>query len=540
MSTLKLLDCTMRDGGYYNAWDFDKDIINEYLKAMSDLSIDYVELGLRSFKENGYNGPCAYTTENFLNNLNIPSDINIGVMVNASELIAYKDGVIPALQQLFVHKKDSPVSLVRIACHTDEFEQALEGTQWLKDQGYIVGYNLMQIANKSDEEIEVLAKMASNYPLDILYFADSLGGLIPKDVSKIVNTIRKYWKGEMGIHAHDNLGNALSNSLQSIEDGVTWIDSTVTGMGRGPGNVKTEYIVLAVEDYRSVNYDITSLMTLIDHYFKPEQVKYGWGTNTYYYLAGKYGIHPTYIQEMLSDSRFENADILSVIEFLKLQSSHKYSKSILEVARKFYLGNIVGTWNPKDEIFNKQVLILGTGPGISKYKDVIEEYIKLANPFVIALNTQDIIENELINARAACHPTRLMADIKMHLTLPQPLITPYSMLSSEIQTELEQKEIKDFGISCDLDEFIFNENYCNIPKILVVAYVLAVANSGDASEILLAGFDGYAGEDSRNEEMNNLFEKYFKHPSAVKVKAITPTKYNLKKGSIFKMIGDVK
>ena len=114
------------------------------------------------------------------------------------------------------------------------------------------------------------------------------------------------------------------------------------------------------------------------------------------------------------------------------------------------------------------------------------------------------------------------------------------MLNSEIQKRLATKSIKDFGISSETDEFVFNENHCHIPRILVVAYALAVANSGGAKEILLAGFDGYEGEDSRNEEMNNLIEKYFKHAEAVGLKAVTPTKYNLKKGSIFKMIGDVQ
>ena len=540
MSKIKLLDCTMRDGGYYNAWDFDKKVINEYLKAMSELAMDYVELGLRSFQENGYKGPCAYTTDNFLNSLNIPANISIGVMVNANELIAHEDGVVAALNELFIPKVESPVSLVRIACHTHEFEQALVGAEWLKEQGYIVGYNLMQIASKSEEEISELANLATKYPIDVLYFADSLGGLNPSDVSIIIKAIRRYWKGELGVHTHDNLGNALSNSLQAIEDGATWIDSTVTGMGRGPGNVKTEYLVLAVEEFRDIKYNLTPLMNLINHYFKDLQVKYGWGTNTYYYLAGKYGIHPTYIQEMLSDSRFVNEDILSVIEYLKLQSSHKFSKSILTMARKFYIGDTVGKWNPKDEIENRKVLILGTGPGILKYKDAIEEYIRCAKPYVIALNTQNIISNELIDVRAACHPTRLMADIKTHLKLPQPLITPFSMLEESIQEELNTKCIKDYGISSELDEFVFSENSCNVPKILVVAYALAVANSGGASEILLTGFDGYPGEDIRNEEMNNIFEQYFKHPSAITLKSITPTKYNLDKGSIFKMIGDVE
>ena len=74
--------------------------------------------------------------------------------------------------------------------------------------------------------------------IKILYFADSLGSLKPKDIRMIVSQIKKNWKGEIGIHTHDNLGKALDNTLEAIKLGVTWVDSTVTGMGRGPGNSK--------------------------------------------------------------------------------------------------------------------------------------------------------------------------------------------------------------------------------------------------------------------------------------------------------------
>ena len=84
---LKILDCTFRDGGYYNNWDFDINLINKYLKVMSDIKVDYVEIGFRSGEKKEFKGACAYSTDEFLNNLKIPKNLKIAVMINGSELI---------------------------------------------------------------------------------------------------------------------------------------------------------------------------------------------------------------------------------------------------------------------------------------------------------------------------------------------------------------------------------------------------------------------------------------------------------------------
>ncbi|MDF2607927.1 MAG: aldolase [Bacillales bacterium] len=538
MSEIRFLDCTLRDGGYYNSWDFDNKLINEYLKAMDEISVDFVELGLRSFSRDGFKGACAYTTDNFINSLEIPDGLKIGVMINASDLLLHPDGIEVALTKLFAPAAESPVSLVRIACHVHEFEKALSASFWLKEQGYIVGYNLMQIADRSFTEIKEIATMANDYPVDVLYFADSMGSLTPQQISEIVLVIRSAWKGPLGIHTHDNMGFALANTMRAVEDGVTWIDSTVTGMGRGPGNAKTEYVVIELDSYREKKVNLIPLLEIINDSFYPMKKKYNWGTNTYYYLAGKYGIHPTYIQEMINDSRFEENDILSVIDHLKLEGGKKFSFDRLASARNVYSGNPEGTWSPANEINGREVVILGTGPGIVRYKEAIEEYIRNSNPYVIALNTQENIEAELINIRAACHPVRLMADYNTHAKLPQPLATPLSMLDEKIKAVFKTKEIKDFGIRCEVNTFRFEENYCIVPTSLVIAYALAIASSGKSSRILLAGFDGYSSDDSRNIEMNELLNLYTNSEGSCPILAITPTLYQLDKASVYQMLGE--
>ena len=132
-----------------------------------------------------------------------------------------------------------------------------------------------------------------------------------------IKILRTYWKGDLGIHTHNNLGKAIANSLSSIQNGVNWVDCTVTGMGRGPGNAQTEYLLIEMQNIKKRNFDISPVLKLINSHFGPMQQKYKWGSNPYYYLAGKHGIHPTYIQEMLMIN-FEENEIMAAIDQLRL------------------------------------------------------------------------------------------------------------------------------------------------------------------------------------------------------------------------------
>jgi 4-hydroxy 2-oxovalerate aldolase len=532
---IKILDCTFRDGGYYNDWDFEPALINSYFEAMATLKIDFIEIGFRSLKNQGFKGGFAYSTDKFLKSLNIPDELEnkIGVMVNASELVEEQSDLVTTLEKLFSPKSESPVSLVRIACHTYELANALPAASWLKEQGYLVGFNLMQIADRDDDEIISLAKLASNYPLDSLYFADSMGSLNPTKVKHIVSLIRQVWAGAIGIHTHDNMNQALANSMAAVEAGSTWVDSTVTGMGRGPGNVQTEYLTLALEAYRPQQANITKLLELIRCYFNPMKTQYGWGTNSYYYLAGQFGIHPSYIQEMLADSRYSEEDILAVIERLKVEGGKKFNHNTLDTARHFYSGEPRGQWSPKALFEGQEVLLLGAGPGVAKHRQTIESYICQHKPIVLTLNLQSAIAQHLIDIRIACHPLRLLADCEGHVQLPQPLITPASMLPKDVLDSLEDKELLDFGLQVQYDRFDVSGSHCVMPNSLVLSYALATLASGQARRILLAGFDGYGADDPRRKEVDHVFNLFLANIKHCPILSVTPTLYEIPVASIY-------
>ena len=175
---MKILDCTLRDGGYYNSWDFSPEVVEAYLHAVAESGIEYVELGLRNFKKSGYFGAFAYTTESFLKTIELPAGPTYGVMVDAKTILTSGLSVNEAVDRLFVPKKDSQIGLVRVAAHFSEVYGCKEITQKLKSMGYIVGFNLMQSGGKPSELISELASEITSWDaVDALYFADSLGNM---------------------------------------------------------------------------------------------------------------------------------------------------------------------------------------------------------------------------------------------------------------------------------------------------------------------------------------------------------------------------
>ena len=527
----------MRDGGYYNAWNFEPELVTEYLGAMSAAGVDVVELGQRFAANSGFKGPHAFTTDDFLRSLPIPDDLDVAVMINGADLlrgVAIED----ALQSLFPETgQTSPVDVVRVACHLHEMEQALAAADWLAERGFRVGFNLMQIADRTHDEVVAVARLAAVHPVDVLYFADSMGSMTPRQTAEIIGWLREGWSGPIGIHTHDNMGIALQNSLAAITEGATWIDATVTGMGRGPGNARTEELVIALEDEDGRKPNLVPLLALIARRFQPMKAEYGWGSNPFYFLSGKYGIHPTYIQEMMGDSRYSEEDIIAVIDHLRRDGGKKYTSASLNAARAFFGSEQTGegSWRPRDAVAGREVLLLGAGPGVDRHSRALADYVERARPLVIAVNTRGGIAENLIDLRIACHPVRLLADVAEHMRRSQPLITPFGALPESLREELGGKDVLDFGIAIDPGTFAFGERGCTIPSAQVISYALAVLASGGAARVLLAGFDGFPRGDRRNDEMEAVFERYLALPGAPPLVSITPTVYPLPEQSIYGM-----
>ena len=310
-----------------------------------------------------------------------------------------------------------------------------------------------------------------------------------------------------------------------MKNNVTWIDSTVTGMGRGPGNAKTESLILEVNNYQKIYFDLLPILKIIDKYFEKMKAFYKWGTNPFYHLAGKYSIHPTYIQEMLSQ-KIDDSKILKIINQLKNGLGKKYDINLIRSEFQKPIKIIDGNWKPKSKFKNKEVLFLASGSNLLNNKKTIEKYIKETKPLVIALKPKIKFNYKFINYYIACNPLRIMSESSTYNNLKKPLIIPQSLMPNSIKNKFNKVKTFNFGAGLKQNNFNFKNNGAIIPKFYTLSYALAVATSGYSKKISLAGFDGYGKNDQRTKVIDEIFDIYKKNKRSLPITFLTPSSYN--------------
>ena len=531
---INILDCTLRDGGYYNNWDFDSETVKRYLNSMAESGIQFVELGFRFIPSETFRGAFAYTTEKFLNDIDLPKGPVYGVMLNGKDFINYEDGGLYQLNKLFLQEEESKITLVRIAINFDDALKTKKIAMRLKQLGYLVGINLMQANGKSDSDYIELAKHIDSWDtkVDVLYFADSLGNMHPEDVIRINKQLKIGWHGDIGIHTHNNKNLALINSLTAISNGINWCDSTMTGMGRGAGNVTTESLLLEMKklghSYGGIKsiHEIVEIFTLLKDDFK-------WGPNLHYHYAANHNIHPTFVQNLLSNQRYDNKQVINALEFL---SDRKTTSFSIETLHQSVYGNIndsSGTWDATSWLKGREVLIVGAGPSVQQYSKGILNYVERFNPAVIFLNINQNLPSSIATATVVSHETRVLFDSNYYENLSHPIIMPKARLGSLLKDKKKGLEILDYGLTLKENNFIINPNGCVLEWSLAAAYAFAVVTQSGAKKISLVGFDGYSADDLRQEEMNEVFNMYLSIKKKLEIVTLTPSTYNIKHTSLF-------
>ena len=520
-----LLDCTLRDGGYYNNWDFSEKLIQEYINKISQTNIRFVELGFRNFRQNRPLGSTGYTDDKLIRKLKIPSQLKIGVMVNAGELKKNYLSPLKNLQRLFP-KKNKKISFVRFACHFEEIFILGECINWLKKNNIEVFINIMQISEINQKQVLRICKFLKNKNIKALYLADSLGCLNLVSLKRIIKIFKANWHEDLGLHAHNNLKLALRNSLFAIDLGFNWIDCTILGMGRGPGNLITEDILNKFD-----KKNLYKVKSLKQKYFSKLKKQYNWGPNKYYKIAAKFKIHPTYIQEMLSDKRYNKKNYTIILNTLKKTDSRKYNPSKLFLPNSIYLSKPKSNWSPVNDLYQKDVLILG--PNILEKKETrkIENFILNQKLFVVAVNSSRGVSEKLINIRTICHPKRMISDGLFLNNVKTTLSIPLSNLPDKLKNLLilKNKLTLDYGIMLNSNKEInIFKNYCSIPKPLAIIYSICIAIAGKARKIYLAGFAGFEKNNPLNDETDYYLRKIQKIYKNTLIKTITKTKYKIK------------
>jgi 4-hydroxy 2-oxovalerate aldolase len=508
-----VIDCTFRDGGYYNNWNFSNQLIQNYLNLIADSGIKYSEIGFYSIPEDPRKGITCNCDKNFFTKFRIPEQLKIGVMINASDLL----NSALSKKKIFFYLDRIPreyVYFVRIACRYEEVFKIFTYLNYLKNLGFLVFLNIMQITEITNSQIKTVSKLINKKKIEALYFADSFGSLTPARLKYIFNRFKKLTDIDIGMHAHNNMKLALVNTVVALKLGAKWSDCTILGMGRGPGNLDTLSLVKYLEKKCKGSFENIKAISLLTKKFIPLKKEYKWGTNKYYFLSGKYKIHPSYIQMLLTDVRYKNLDFIKIINNLKNLKTNKYDPNEFLTSLNFYkTNNRIKKIKNYNFIFNKAI-ILGPGKVNSKYKTIINKNILKNSMLVVALNNSAKTFDNLIDFRVYCHPIRILSDINFINNSKKNILIPYSSFNNDIKNKFKKKSknIIDYGIKIKKNHLHFSLSHLTISEPLAIIYAISFLIANKFKKIELVGFDGYKKsepfQDNALEYINKIKKKY--------------------------------
>jgi len=251
--TLKVLDVTLRDGGYRNGFSFSREYAREHLRRMTNAGIEWIEIGYRngSFKAIPNIGTTGLSPDSYLQAMRAETaDRRLCVMFHPKNI------TLADLDRM----RELGVDMVRACWDGERADLSAQFAQHAKALGFTVCVNLTRISSQPPKRLLGAAERARESGADVVYLADSNGSLTPERVESLVRVVREVVQCDVGFHAHDNLGLAMTNSIAAVTGGATFIDSSLRGMGKGAGNLKLELWlgflrrVLGIEryDYRPV------------------------------------------------------------------------------------------------------------------------------------------------------------------------------------------------------------------------------------------------------------------------------------------------
>lgn len=514
---VKIIDCTLRDGGYYNNWKFDIRFIQNYIDTINEAGIEYSEIGYSIFSQsNQTKGICANITNDTLSKLLIPKNLNIGVMVNL-ENVDINDKNIK--NDVFAN-----IDFVRIACTEKNIDKLVFVLSLLKKYNLKIFVNLMQIDLLSNFKLNKIFKFLISLKIDVFYFADSLGSMDPNKVSYFSKKIRNYLKCEIGFHPHNNKSLAFANALESIKSTNEWLDATIFGMGRGAGNLKTEDIVIEL-NIKNKKFNIKPLYDLIKSKFKKLHEIYSWGPNIYYHYSACSNIHPSYVQNILKDDRYSYDEIFNALNFLKNKKGATFDFANLNLAVNKKISNKI-LWNPIFDKKFKKLLIIGGGISIKNNLNKIISIIQDTKPLVISVNINQYINQRFIDYFVCCHDSRLIFDHHKYKKIKKPLIIPGSIIDESIETFFNKKNYLNYEVRFEKNSFKLFDNYCILPSQLSFAYAFAIALQAGYKSIDIAGFDGHIEDKLNSNDIDHFLNIVKNNIKDVSIRTLTKSTYN--------------
>lgn len=505
------LDCTLRDGGYYTDWDFDENLVDEYLETMDLLPVDFIEIGYRSIVKQEYAGAFYYLPEFVLKSIKSKTDKKLAIILNEKEIL-------PEDLEILLNPCKGLVTMVRLAVDPKNFKRALKLSKKVKELGFLVSFNLMYASRwetdfKLDENLEDLNAVA-----DYFYVVDSYGGLYPQQVSDIFKKLKQHLNIPLGFHGHNNLEMALVNSLAAINSGAGIIDATICGMGRGAGNLKTELWLSILHEQYGTQLDFDALNGLANSFMNLKD-KYKWGTNLPYMVSGAFSLPQDTVMSQVKKRYYSLNAIIDEVS----------QSGILKFRKKNF---------SKFDNFKSvdKVLLIGGGSSVEKYSTVLIEFLKMNPEIAIIFSSSKNVQvfsgvsNLQIHCLSGREGKRLekflkTVDLKNRLfVIPPKHISAFNFVPMAYLKK-----------TYELEHIDFTDNL----KTSATAMAIQIAFQLTAKELFLTGYDGY-GESVTKDQLelfdeNQILFNNLKNGQP-KLTALTPTLYAVTLQSIFSLV----
>lgn len=494
-NNFKILDCTLRDGGYYTKWDFESSIVTDYISSLNKLPIDFIEVGYKNISSNEYQGEFYYCPKYRLEEIKAKSNKKIAVMIDE------KNYSTKQMISLLDPCKES-IDLIRLAVDPLRIKESYKKVIKLKSLGIPIACNFMYL-NKWERipgffnNLKIISSQ-----VEYIYLVDSFGSIYPHQLKKLILKIKQFVDCKVGFHGHNNLELAFANTLVAIENGVDIVDSTVIGMGRGAGNLKTELLISHISKDLKINFN--ALSSLVDAFSKLHS-DYNWGTNLPYMLSGVTETPQKLIMEWLSKRYLSLNSIVN-----KITNFNTYKHSFPKLNNMLY----------------DKSIIIGGGSSIEKHIYAILEFLNQNPEFVIVFSSTRYFElfQNLSNFKIFC----FVGDESERIDLSKIVFDEkktIAIVPSESLETIPTRIPENFrNITFEIESLTID----NSAKVNNCSLSLQAVKNLSCKTIFLVGFDGYEKSNKVYEiELFNENDSLFKllNENKIELRSLTPTTY---------------
>lgn len=282
---IKVLDCTVRDGGLMNKWQFSDQFVKSVYDSCVEAGVDYMEIGYISSEDQfsrKENGAWKFCSEQDVRKIVGDNDTDTKLSVLADIGRIKFDDIRP--------KSESVIDMFRVACYDHQIDKAIELSHHVMDKGYEATINLMAVSKVTERSLNEVLSDVDKSRVGIFYLVDSFGSMYSEDIQSLMKKYIEMLPGKtIGFHGHNNLQLAFANTIECIIQGANMLDATMLGIGRGAGNCPLE---LLISFLKNPKYKLKPILKSIQEHVKPLEKEIDWGYFMPYLVTGAMNEHP--------------------------------------------------------------------------------------------------------------------------------------------------------------------------------------------------------------------------------------------------------